>query len=540
MAIWCAFVGFTLSLLAWAFASPVGSAPDEDFHIANIYCIHDSSTCRSDDWDWPTEPPWWPADPADRQGPDYASAYLVYPDLWWNVSPREWPCYVSNGTPGYGPDASVPAACLDAQDPRDNTPGTLDLLSHYPSAYYNVMSVLTRSTIRESVATWRVVNVGLAVGVLSLAWLLTAPRFRRAAAVSMIVASGPVGFFLIASVNPSSWLLVGAAAFLGPALTQLRAPFVWDRVTWARLAFLVLCLFLMMAGRSEGLVHAVVIVIVAMLLGLRVSRRAVLPLAMLGAAALVLVGLATPSLLGEEKISIFSGMALLGAADGKLWDALLAVPGYFFGGKSILLGWHEVIPPDTAIIAAQIAFWGAIMLGIAAMFRRKAAALALVAGVLLIPPALMAAGGWLAPPTRYFMPLLYMAGFAALYPRWTGRQTRWSAAQWWVLGAASVVANALSLLYLIVRYVSGISPGTTNPWVFANTATPGWWWGAWLGPFATWLLGSLAFGVGLAGLYWVLAAGRQGHGHKQREQVGQHEGHAVVHVVEQEEDGQQR
>ena len=74
-----------LGLAAWALASPVGSSPDEDFHIANIYCIADESTCRSDDFAWLGVPSW---DPRDS---DYViAASKVYPDLWNYGQPRRF------------------------------------------------------------------------------------------------------------------------------------------------------------------------------------------------------------------------------------------------------------------------------------------------------------------------------------------------------------------------------------------------------------------------------------------------------------------
>lgn len=547
-------IAFTVSLLAWAFATPVGSSPDDDFHIANIYCIHDSTTCRSDDWDWPLSIPTWPPNPADRQGPEYAGAYSVYPDLWQYSQPRALPCYVSNGTAWYAPDASIPATCLNAEDPTNNRPGTVDLLGHYPSAYYHFMSVFTGSTIRESVAIWRVINVLIAVAMLSLAILLSGGRYRRPAAVGALVASGPLGFFLVSSINPSAWLIIGTAAFLGPALTQLQEPFVLGWRTGRRLIFLATCLFLMVAGRSEGLLHLVILVSVVLLLGLRVRRRAFAPLIVGALLAVSAVALATPGLMGVGKVRTFTDMAAAGVLGGSIWDSLLAVPSYFVGSNSIMLAWLEVIPPDTAIVGAQAALWGAAILGLAVMYRRKGLALALVLGLLLALPTLLIAGGWQSPPTRYFLPLMYMFAFVVLCPAWTGDLPRWRPAQWWALAAASILANSLSLLYLTVRFVSGIAPGTTSPRALAAAGAPQWWWGAWASPFLNWLLGSIAFALAVAALYWLLAADRplplkesdlagqartRGHDADQdRDHEGQDEGHAVVEVVEDEVDSQ--
>ena len=548
-------IAFTVSLLAWAFASPAQSSPDDDFHIANIYCVHDSATCRSDDWDWPLDIPTWAPNPADRQGPEYAGAYEAYPDLWQYNQPRALPCYVTNGTAWYAPDASIPATCLNAEDPTNNRPGTVDLLGHYPSAYYHFMSVFTGSTIRESVAIWRVINVLIAVAMLSLAVLLSGGRYRRPAAVGALVASGPIGFFLVSSINPSAWLLIGTAAFLGPALTQLQEPFVPGWRTGRRLIFLAVCLFLMIAGRSEGLLHLVILVSVVLILGLRVTRRVIAPLLAVAVLAGVAVALAIPRLMGSGKVQTFTDMAAAGVLGGRIWDALVAVPSFFVGSNSTMLGWLDVIPPDTAIAGAQAALWGAAILGLAVMYWRKGLALALVLVLLLGIPAFLIAGGWQSPPTRYFLPLMYMIAFVVLCPAWSSDLPRWKPAQWWALATASIVANSLSLLYLTVRYVSGIAPGTTSPRALAAAGTPQWWWGAWPPPFLNWLLGSIAFALAVAALYWLLATDRPlapeesaltGHAATRgddpddnRDQESQDESHAVVRGLGAKEPGQQ-
>lgn len=493
-------VGLTVALLCWAFASPVASSPDDDLHIANVYCIHDATTCRSDDWSWPWQPPAWAASPTDRKGPEYAGAYDVYSDLWQYSSPRELPCYVSNGQSWYAPDPSVAATCLNGEDRMNNRPSTLDQLGYYPNFYYRLLSVFARSTIRESVATWRVLNVALAVIMVSVSVLLTNRYYRRTVTMAALIASVPLGLFLMSSINPSAWLLIGSASFLGPAVTQLRVAARLNWQTAGRVAFMALCLVMMVAGRSEGPAHAGVVVLVALILGLKASRRVwVFPAGLTTVAVLLGAGVVYNS--GTAKFQSVTQVVTDGIARGSLWDSLLTAPSFFFGSDAIRLGWLDVVPPATAIIASQAAFWGAAVLGLAVMFWRKGLAIALVAGILLTGPALLVAGGSQTPPTRYFLPLVYMLAFALLFPRWNHHLPRWQPAQWLALGAAVVLANSLSLLYLTVRYVSGLGAGTTNPKALAAAGTPAWWWGGWLDPFTNWLVGSLAFAVAVAALF---------------------------------------
>ena len=142
-------VSILCALVAWALASPVGSSPDEDFHIANIYCKADSSSCRSD----------------DETPPQF-------------LDNRELPCLVRNGTTWYAPDTSVPADCLDAEDPANNTPGSADNLSYYPSVNYTILSLFVSDTIRKSVVVWRLVNIAIALCMAACSLRLMRPADR--------------------------------------------------------------------------------------------------------------------------------------------------------------------------------------------------------------------------------------------------------------------------------------------------------------------------------------------------------------------------
>lgn len=492
-----------LALLTWALASPSASAPDDDFHIANIYCLHDASTCRSDDWAWPWGFPWWTPDPSDRSGPEYEGARSAYPDLWQYQQPRALPCYVTNGSAWYSPDAAVPADCLNEEDPAADRPSSLDDLGYYPNIYYRLASLFTGDTIRESVVHWRVLNILVAVAVLSGSMLLSAPKYRRPLALAALTASMPLGLFLVSSVNPSAWLLIGTAAFLGPALTLLRERSS-SGVLAMRVAFGLLCLVMMMGGRSEGVGHAAVLLVVALVLGLKAPRYVYTTLSTLALLA-VLTAFAVISVSGAGKSKSFADLFRdglgIGSGTSSLWDALLVNPDFFFGAAASRLGWLDIALPGSATVLISAAFWGAAFLGIAVMFWRKGLAIVLVATVLLVVPAALTAGGSAAPPTRYFLPLVYMLAFAFLVPDWGSYLPRWRNAQWIALGAALSIANSIALLYTTVRYVSGISAGTTNPLVFARSPVPEWWWGAWLSPFANWLLGSAAFAVAVGLLF---------------------------------------
>ena len=154
-----------------------------------------------------------------------------------------------NGTNWYAPNASAPADCLSAEDPSDNTPASLDDLGYYPNLYNNVMSLFTSGTIRKSVVIWRLVNIAIALGMAACSLALALPRHRRPVAIAWVVASVPFGLFLVASINPSAWPIIGTAAMMGPALALLGSP--WEtRQSLKRIAFITLCALI--AAGSEN------------------------------------------------------------------------------------------------------------------------------------------------------------------------------------------------------------------------------------------------------------------------------------------------
>lgn len=65
-------------------------------------------------------------------------------------------------------------------------------------------------------------NVALTVIMVSVSVLLTNRSYRRTVTMAALIASVPLGLFLMSSINPSAWLLIGSASFLGLAVTQLR------------------------------------------------------------------------------------------------------------------------------------------------------------------------------------------------------------------------------------------------------------------------------------------------------------------------------
>lgn len=167
--------------VAWAFASPHGSSADEDFHLVNIWCAWgDSEMCTL--------------------SPETLTA-TVPETIAYSWCYARWPGQISAG-------------CLN--DLTDNPVVTFrisyDSLS-YKLPFYSAMRVFAGTDVEFSVQVMRIVNVLIAS--LLFFWALASANWSvsRALALSWGVAMIPVGIFFVASVNPSSWTIIGVGTF---------------------------------------------------------------------------------------------------------------------------------------------------------------------------------------------------------------------------------------------------------------------------------------------------------------------------------------
>lgn len=485
-------VCFWIALVAWALGSPSESSPDDEFHVANIYCLADSATCRSDDAEWPNGQIAWPANPADR-GPEYAHLEEIYPDLWPLPQPRAVPCFAFT---------AGPADCLNQQDPSLNTPGTPDQLGYYPPVYYKFMSLFTLDTIRKSVVLWRLINVSLTIVVVWISVALSLPRHRRAIVIAWLVSSVPFGVFLVASINPSAWAIIGAISLVGPLTALLTREPAPPRAFWARVTFVVVCAVMAMGARTEGILHVGLAAAVAILLGVGRVRRPRSWSPVLLTLIVVLAGSGVLLQSQADKASSLLGRVIAVPESVVIWDQFFTWVTVLNGAVAGPLGWLDVAMPASVATLAAAAFWGALFIGLSSMYGRKMAALGVVIMSLVAVPAFFgilaaSAGGGL--QARYFLPYVYLLGFTAQVGAQGSLQPDWRVAQRWALVVALAVANSLALLAMTVHFVSGPVPGANNPRAFAAVPVPEWWWDAWLSPFGNWVLGTITFAIG-AGL----------------------------------------
>ncbi len=186
-----------IALASWALSSPVGSSPDDDFHLPSIWCATGpkADACAVD--------------------PTHANARLVPTDLVINSVCYAYKPNTSAGVPGRGLRHPSQRAELDVAG------GTSPVSSIRRSSTW-AMSPFVGPNIDVSVVTMRLVNSVLFVALFVALFLLLPSRRRPTLVLAAAVTLVPLGMFLIPSTNPSSWAVVARGHSLSRDPVVLR------------------------------------------------------------------------------------------------------------------------------------------------------------------------------------------------------------------------------------------------------------------------------------------------------------------------------
>lgn len=465
-----------IGLGSWAFASPVGSSPDEDFHLPSIWCGI-----------------------GERPG-------LCEPAT--SAEERRVPERLANSSACYAFENEHSAACPVDEDSwvetaRGNFSGS------YPPIFYGTMSVFASPNIAISTIVMRLFNAVAFVGALTAIFVMLRPGQRGPLVWGTVVTVVPLGVFIIPSVNPSSWAVLAAATLW----LSLVGYFTTNRRSY-RIAFGIgSAVFAVMGAGARG-DSASYVAMAAFLAGVLTFEKtkswmklAFLPLGiiLLGVfffltssqtgGSLAQDGSTAPVTLGSAVRSLMLNLPLLPS----LWAGSLGTWG---------LGWLDTTMPPAVWVTMLVLFGAATFWGLQRMNRRKAIAVLLIAMALVVVPLYaivrdqIMVGAYLQP--RYLLPMLFMFAGIALYgfERDSLGLTR---LQGMVIVIGVSAANSVALYLNLRRYITGFDYRGFN--LNSNIE---WWWSMPLQPMALWIGGSIAFLMCLVGLL-LLTADRSQH-----------------------------
>lgn len=471
-----------VALGAWAIASPVGAAPDDDYHLASIWCSWGERTdlCQAGDA------------PDERV---VAERLVESSDCFWGSAEKSAACWVTDET--------------DVTTSRGNFTG------HYPPVFYAVMGVFASPDIAVSTVVMRLFNAALFVGATAAIIALLRPGQRGPVIWGALVTLVPLGVFIIPSVNPSSWaVLAGLTVWIATygfftATSRPRA---------VGLTGLAVVLGIMGAGaRGDSAVYVafggVVAAILAFEKNRRWAKRALLPvgLSIIGAffflTATQSTGAATAgAAAGQASAGVASETAVESTSQ---WATVLAnfldLPWLWTGGTGTwALGWLDTPVPNSVWVVMIGVLFALVLWGLQVTSWRKGVAisltlLALIAVPLYVLYGLYARVGDEVQP-RYLLPLVVIFVGVVLVGFRTD-DLGLNRLQAGVVFAGIALAYSLSLHNNMRRYISGLGDSSFN-----LNADIEWWWSIPLQPMTVWLLGCAAFALTLLGLFVILFA----------------------------------
>ena len=462
------FLAIFLGLAAWAVSSPIGTSPDDNYHLDSIWCPR----------------------PIEGSGCDYLTKN-------GEITQVKVPETIAHAPDCLAFQSDVPASCQNKLSDTKLVYTEVFDNGSYPWGYYQFQHMFVGSDVHHSVVMMRLMNVFIGLGGLAVLAALASPRMRYRILLGAVAAWVPMGGYYIASNNPSSWTLTGSLIYGAGLLMALEAP---KGKRWGRVAIATYGALLCATSRSDALFYLFVISL-ALWFFVRIRRENLhiiaysMVVSIVGLFLLFNTGQGGnltgdgnwPTVdLPQYKI-FFINIMHLPEYLGSMWG-LLRGPGWF---DVPLYGWSTL---TMMMLAGAVIFVGAQELD-----RRKTLSGLVLAGAICGIPVVGMALRHVADLTlyhgRYMLPLV-----AVFFVIWLSSRSRdvlfSSTGQIVLVVTIATISNTFALRRLIGRYALGDSNDTS---LFRISDTAWWPWG--MAPTVVWLGGSCAFVVGLIALF---------------------------------------
>ncbi len=469
-----------LVLACWAVASPIGSSPDDTYHLTSIWCATGTTpdSCEIAE--------------------DGLTALVPGPLL------ASW-CYA--------PLSDRSAACIANLPQHLQAPDWNGEFAQYPPIFYRIMHVFVSDNVTLSVLAMRTFNGLLATLLVMLLLILAPASIRQAAGATAVFASVPLGLFIVSSNNPSSWAILGVLFYWAFLLTAIEAQ--RRRTLVASICVAVLCAFIAIGARADAAAFIGFSTIASISLAVTnrdsvrstILRWRFVPIVfvLIGAAIAFLSakqsGIATGGFHGARQatdLGVGGTVSQVAALSGKLsvngvLTYMSSLPDFLsgaFGGWG--LGWLDTPMPRVIVWIVFPIYLLLVFVGLGSMYRGKAVAVILLSGAVVAIPTWIAVTGGSAPGTylqpRYMYPLMLVLGGVALVHRYRTQRFSLNASQRWALVISVAAAQSLALHVNMRRYISGNDVSAIN----LDYARE-WWWIPLVDPNVVWITGSAAF-----------------------------------------------
>jgi hypothetical protein len=468
---------FMLSLISWTLSSPLGSSPDETFHIGSIWCAQGEKEGRCEYVDDSIE--------------SHSTAVIV-PHVM-DV------CFIFY--------SEQSGDC--SRDPRSDQPELVSNTGLYPTLFYSTHNLLVSDKTQVSGLSMRLLNSLIACFVLFMAIVLSPLKMRASGLIPFAVTLIPLAMFLIPSLNPSSWAYVGVGFAW---IFHLNAISITDfsvtkakRFRLANWIMFVFCSALAMGSRWDSMFFACLSIICVFLIAR--SERIKLDRISIIVPTLVLT-LGISLLLNHYWLTALSGGSVFGNPDSisSGWTVgyrnlhnivnLIGLPAGIFGlGWGI--GWLDT-PLPTIVGLIGISSYGFFLLE-SIPYRLKSHYFLMLflwitsAGILMyyLWGSSIVVGEVVQP--RYILPMLPLILGIGLF---SSKFDSFLEAKMWarfvVIGALITISHSVGLWTNIRRYTLGLE--TNQGYNLSSPTTPIEWWWRWApSPNIVFLVGAISF-----------------------------------------------
>lgn len=424
-------VSFFVVGVSWALSSPVGSAPDDDYHLTSIWCAT-----------------------GEREGACVDTGLTPPKFIVTAGAVNSSFCYATK------PDQTGDCADYELNSTELVLTDRLNNIQQlYPGGYYAVMSIFVGPDVEKSVYFMRIFNV-LVTSILLGLLLRLAPRgIGQASALTIVAAYIPLGLFLIASTNPSGWAISGVLFFLAYSLCLMFQDSWRSGKTWVLAGGVVATGLMAITSRVDSAAFIVVaVVLISILAGFTRIRAQI-------AGYLILLVMALLGIWTYFAVTPLTGEVVLGSAEpaaSLLWNNLVNIPSLIYGIVGDWpLGWNDTPLPSLVSVVGILVVGALAYAGFSDVSTRKLVVVALAFIALVgFPVAFLqsqSAGINEVIQSRYLLPLFAIFIFTVLLAVRVDQPIRLSKTPIVLMAIALWVSSSVAFWVNTHRYSMGNS-----------------------------------------------------------------------------------
>ena len=458
-----AIMSAIVALSGWALSSPIGSSPDDDYHLPSIWCgqgFRDGLCEEGSEEGWVQVPKTTMAN---------SICFAFQPDKSGNCQYSE--------------------SLVDLN--RHNSYNNL-----YPPVFYWAMSMWASNDIAAATITMRIMNSIFLVSAITLLVIALPIHLRRIPTLGLLISSIPLGIFLVPSTNPSSWgyisvILIFSSLLGFFALTK-------GKQRWWLGGTFIFGLVVGVGSRVDALTYSIIAIGLAVWLSYRRENLKPPNVIFTGVSLLVLAYLYVTS---PETKAILSGGFQIQTTDPQnsqpnLFANLAQLPELWVGVFGTWgLGWLDTPMPAVIWVVTLSIFTGVIFSSVRWFdFRQSLAVYGILSALVIIPMYVLTVSGLSVGQQiqpRYLLPLITLLGAVALYRSSSNTGLDLSRGQVAIIGSGLFIANTLALHLNTRRYVTGMDEQGLN----LDKSIEWWWTDFPISPSTVWITASLAFAL---------------------------------------------